>query len=148
MLPFLRFFLITIGIFLLINFCINFLKLIPVFRRNREARRVRNDPNALSIEAEVVEINTEKLNDLDTRFNIKLRYIIGSKTYYKDVVLLNRHSLRVGRKLIVLCNPSNPYIATLQDGSEKESTGNLIINLFLDTVLLIIDLAINFLMAY
>lgn len=145
---FLRFLLIAIGILLLINFCINFLKLIPVFRRNREARRVRNDSNVLSIEAEVVEINTEKLNDLDTQFNVKLRYIVGSKTFYKDIVLLNRHSLRVGRKLTVLCDYDNPYIATLQDGSEKESTGNLIVNLFLDTVLLIIDVAINILLAY
>lgn len=146
--PFLRFFLIAVGILLLINFCINFLKLIPVFRRNREARRVRNDSNVLSIEAEVVEINTQKLNNLDTRFNVKLRYIVGSRTYYKDVVLLNRHSLRIGRKLIVLCDYDNPYIATLQDGSEKESTGNLIVNLFLDTVLLIVDLVINILIAY
>lgn len=145
---FLKIILIAIGIFLLINFCINFLKLIPIFRRNREARRVRNDKNVLSVEAEVVEINTQKLNDFDTQFNVKLRYIVDSKTFYKEIVLLNRHSLRVGRKLTVLCDYDDPYIATLQDGSEKESTGNLIVNLFLDTVLLIIDLVINFLIAY
>lgn len=118
-------------------------RLIPIIRRHREAERIGRDLNVFSVEGEVVEINSERLNDLDTQFNVKLCYTVGYEKYYKDIVLLNRHSLRMGQKFNLLCDEDDPANATLQDGSEKESTGNLIFNLWLDIVLLIIDTALN-----
>lgn len=141
--PFLRIFLIVAGIFLLINISFVLRKLIPIMRRHREAKRIERDRGVFSVEGEVVEINSERLNDLDTQFNVKLCYMVGYEKYYKDIVLLNRHSLRMGQKFNLLCDEDDPANATLQDGSEKESTGNLIFNLWLDIVLLIIDTALN-----
>lgn len=141
--PFLRVILTAFGILLLINIFFVLKRLIPIIRRHREAERIGRDLNVFSVEGEVVEINSERLNDLDTQFNVKLCYTVGYEKYYKDIVLLNRHSLRTGQKFNLLCDEDDPANATLQDGSEKESTGNLIFNLWLDIVLLIIDTALN-----
>lgn len=141
--PFLKFILIAFGILLLINILYVLKRLIPIIRRHREAERIGRDLSVFSVEGEVVEINSERLNDLDTQFNVKLCYTVGYEKYYKDIVLLNRHSLRMGQKINLLCDEDDPANATLQDGSEKESTGNLIFNLWLDIVLLIIDTALN-----
>lgn len=141
--PFLRVILTAFGILLLINIFFVLKRLIPIIRRHREAERIGRDLNVFSVEGEVVEINSERLNDLDTQFNVKLCYTVGYEKYYKDIVLLNRHSLRMGQKFNLLCDEDDPANATLQDGSEKESTGNLIFNLWLDIVLLIIDTALN-----
>ncbi len=141
--PVLRIFLILFGIVLLINITSVLKKLIPIMRRHREAVRVRHDLNVFSVEAEVVGINSERLNDLDTQFNVKLCYMVGSIKYYKDIVLLNRHSLRMGQKMILLCDEDDPENATVQDGSETDSTGNLIFNFWVDIVLLIIDTVLN-----
>lgn len=144
---YLRLVLIVFGIWLLINLYFVTKRLIPIIRRNREAERIAHDLSVFSVEGEVVGINSERLNDLDTQFNVKLRYMVGYEKYYKDIVLLNRHSLRMGQKLNLLCDENNPGNATLQDGSEKESTGNLIFNLILDVVLFIVDVALNLLLA-
>lgn len=141
--PVLRFILIAFGILLLINIWFVLKRLIPIIRRHREAKRVGRDLSVFSVEAEVVEINSERLNDLDTQFNVKLCYTVGYEKYYKNIVLLNRHSLRMGQKMTLLCSEDDPENATLQDGSETDSTGNLIFNLCLDIVLLIIDTALN-----
>lgn len=141
--PFLRFILIAFGILLLINVSFVLKRLIPIMRRHREAKHIERDLSVFSVEAEVVEINSERLNDLDTQFNVKLCYMVGYEKYYKDIVLLNRHSLRMGQKFNLLCDEGDPANATLQDGSETDSTGNLIFNLCLDIVLLIIDTALN-----
>ena len=141
--PFLRLILIMFGVLLLINVYFVLKKLIPIIRRHREAKRVGRDLSVFSVEAEIIEINSEKLNDLDTQFNVKLCYMIGYEKYYKDIVLLNRHSLRIGQKMTLLCNEDDPGNATLQDGLETDSTGNLIFNLCLDIVLLIIDTGLN-----
>lgn len=141
--PFLRVILTAFGILLLINIFFVLKRLIPIIRRHREAERIGRDLNVFSVEGEVVEINSERLNDLDTQFNVKLCYTVGCEKYYKDIVLLNRHSLRMGQKFNLLCDEDDPANATLQDGSERESTGNLIFNLWLDIVLLIIDTALN-----
>lgn len=140
---YLRLVLIVFGILLLINLYFVTKRLIPIIRRNREAERIARDLSVFSVEGEVVEINSERLNDLDTQFNVKLCYMVGYEKYYKDIVLLNRHSLRMGQKFNLLCDEGNPENATLQDGAEKESTGNLIFNLWLDIALLIIDTALN-----
>ena len=141
--PFLRLILIMFGVLLLINVYFVLKKLIPIIRRHREAKCVGRDLSVFSVEAEIIEINSEKLNDLDTQFNVKLCYMIGYEKYYKDIVLLNRHSLRMGQKMTLLCNEDDPGNATLQDGLETDSTGNLIFNLCLDIVLLIIDTGLN-----
>lgn len=141
--PFLRFILIAFGILLLINVYFVLKRLIPIMRRHREAKRIRRDMSVFSVEAEVVEINSKRLNDLDTQFNVKLCYTVGYEKYFKDIVLLNRHSLRMGQKMTLLCSEDDPGNATLQDGSETDSTGNLTVNFFLDIVLLIIDTALN-----
>ena len=141
--PFLRFILIAFGILLLINVWFVLKRLIPIIRRHREAKQIGRNLGVFSVEAEVVEINSERLNDLDTQFNVKLRYMVDNEFHYKDIVLLNRHSLRMGQKMVLLCSEDDPENATLQDGSETDSTGNLIFNLCLDIVLLIIDTALN-----
>lgn len=141
--PFLRFIFIMFGVLLLINVYFVLKKLIPIIRRHREAKRIEHDLSVFSVEAEVVEINSERLNDLDTQFNVKLCYMVGYEKYYKDIVLLNRHSLRMGQKITLLCNEDDPGNATLQNGLETDSTGNLIFNLCLDIVLLIIDTGLN-----
>lgn len=141
--PYLRIFLIIIGIVLLINVSFVLARLIPILRRHREAKRVRGKTGVISVEAEVIGISSERLSELDTQFNVKLRYEVGSAIYYKDIVLLNRHSLRMGQKFTLLCDEDDPENATVQDGSETDSTGNLIFNLCLDIVLLIIDAVTN-----
>ncbi|MCM1164863.1 MAG: hypothetical protein NC299_01480 [Lachnospiraceae bacterium] len=138
-----RFILIMLGLILLINLWSVLRRLIPIMKRDREARRVREKLGVISVEAEVVMIDSEKLNDLDTQFSVQLRYELDGVTYYKDIVLLNRHSLRVGQKFNLLCDEDDPENATLQNGAETDSTGNLIFNFWLDIVLLIIDAASN-----
>lgn len=147
MLTFLKAILIAFGILLLINIFFVLKRLIPIIRRRSEAKRIERDLNVFSVEGEVVEIDPERVDDLNTRFNVKLYYTVGYEKYYKDIVLLNRHSLRVGQKFILLCDENDPANATLQDGSEKKATGDLIFVLIMDMVLFIIDTALNLMMA-
>lgn len=147
MLTFLKAILIAFGILLLINIFFVLKRLIPIIRRRREAKRIERDLNVFSVEGEVVEIDPERVDDLNTRFNVKLCYTVNYEKYYKDIVLLNRHSLRVGQKFSLLCDDDNPANATLQDGSEKKATGDLIFVLIMDMVLFIIDTPLNLMMA-
>lgn len=122
-------------------------RLIPMMKRVREIKRLKNDPDVISVEAEIVEINEERIGDMDTQYTIKLYYEVGYQKYYKDFILINKQSLRVGQMLMLLCDSSEPEKALIQNYSETfgEEFGikSTIFNLVIVILIMIADAAVN-----
>ena len=137
--------LIIVGIVALIDIIWVLIQLIPMVKRMLEFRKLKDDPDVISVEAEILEINTKKLNNLDTQYNVKVYYEVGYQKFYKDIVLINKQAIRVGMNLTMLCSSSDPEKATVMDRSEEKSIKNHVINLFISVPVLIIDLLINLL---
>lgn len=137
--------LIIVGIVALIDIIWVLIQLIPMVKRMLEFRKLKDDPDVISVEAEILEINTKKLNNLDTQYNVKVYYEVGYQKFYKDIVLINKQAIRVGMNLTMLCSSSDPERATVMDRSEEKSIKNHVINLFISVPVLIIDLLINLL---
>ena len=137
--------LIIVGIVALIDIIWVLIQLIPMVKRMLEFRKLKDDPDVISVEAEILEINTKKLNNLDTQYNVKVYYEVGYQKFYKDIVLINKQAIRVGMNLTMLCSSSDPERATVMDRSEEKSIKNHVVNLFISVPVLIIDLLINLL---
>ena len=116
--------------------------MIPMRTRYREIKYLENCPDVISVEAEIIEIHTKQINDLDTQYDIKLYYEVGYEKYYKDVILINRQSVRVGQTVTLMCDSMHPEKALLQNlrgvASEKFSMKSMVINLIFASVMIIV----------
>ncbi|MDE6726426.1 MAG: hypothetical protein K2J80_00630 [Oscillospiraceae bacterium] len=122
-------------------------RLIPMMKRAREIKRIKNDPDVISVEAEIVEIHEDRINDMDTQYNVKLYYEVGYQKFYKNFILINKQSLRVGQTLMLLCDGSDPEKALIQNYSglsgEEFGIKSTIFNLVIVILIMIADAAIN-----
>lgn len=145
--PFLRVLLIIIGISAVIDIISVINRLVPMVKRTNEIKRIKNDPDVISVEAEIVEVSTERLNDLDTQYDIKVYYGVGWQKFYKDFILINKQSVRVGQTLTLLCDSSAPEKAMLQEqgGLSGESFGikSMVFNLIIAVFIVLADAAVN-----
>lgn len=137
--PFLRLVLFVVAVSALIDIISVLTKLIPMVKRVSEIKRIKNNPDVISVEAEIIEINTERLNDLDTQYNLKLYYEVGWQKFYKDVVLINKQAVRVGQQVIMLCDSSDPQKSIIQEDCEEFGIKNYVINLVIVIPVFIID---------
>ena len=126
--------------------------LIMLKTRLRNIRRLRGSMSydVFSVEGEVISFTEKKLGRMDTRYDVTVKYIIVNKSFYKEIVLHNRGSLRVGQKIIMLCDDNDHSNAVIQDGSEEESLKGLAFAMAVEIgiaiytiILLILDLMTN-----
>lgn len=145
--PTLKIVLLIVFITAVIDLAVVLKRIIPMIKRANEIKRIKNDPDVISAEAEIIEIKTEKLSDMDTQYNVKIHYEVGYQKYYKDVILINKQSLRVGQKLTVLCDSFEPEKSLIQDYSgqfgESFSLKSTVFNLVIVVLIIIIDAAVN-----
>lgn len=145
--PGLKFFLLIVFIVAVIDLVPVIKRLIPLAKRVREIKRLKRSYDVISVEAEIIEIHTEKLGEMDTQYNIKLYYEVGWNKYYKDFILINKQSVRVGDKVTLLCDCDDPEKALLQNcrGLTGEEYGlrSTVINLIVVSIIIIADAAIN-----
>ena len=141
-------FLIFILAFAAVDIAVVLVKLIPLMKRISVFNELKKDPDVISVEAEILEIHTKKLNDLDTQYDVKIYYVIGYQKFYKDIVLINKQAIRVGMILTMLCSSSDPEKAMIMDGSEAKSVKSYVVNLFIAIPILIIGVLLQILDAY
>lgn len=120
--------------------------------RLREIKRLRGSMSydVFSVEGEVTGFTEKKLGRMDTKYDVTIKYTVDNITYYKEIVLHNRGSLRVGHKIILLCDDNDHSNAVVQDGSEEESLKGLAFAMAVEIgiaiytiILLILDLTAN-----
>lgn len=137
--------LIIVAVFAVIDIIYVVIQLIPMLKRMSEFKKLKSEPDVISVEAEILEINTKKLNRLDTQYDVKVYYEVGYQKFYKNIVLINKQAIRVGMILTMICSSSNPERAMIFDGSDEKGIKNRIINLIIVVPILIIDLFLNLL---
>lgn len=135
--------LIIVGICALIDIIYVGIQLIPMVKRMLEFNKLKKDPDVISVEAEILEIHTKKLDRLDTQYDVKVYYEVGYQKFYKDIVLINKQAIRVGMNLTMLCSSSDPQRAMVMDRSDEQGIKNRVINLIIAVPVFIIDLFLN-----
>lgn len=118
--------------------------IIKTCARVKEANRLRQSYDVISVEAEITDITTKRWNPMDTQYIVDLTYSVGECTYYKQITLHNRQSLRVGQILILLCDSEDPEKAVLQSGEEEKSIKSLTFALIVDIIIVIWGIAANY----
>lgn len=124
---------IAYKIFLLIKEIVEFAK------RKKAANELRRKLDVFSVEGEVLNFTSKRVSRLDTQYDISISYEVDNITYYKYIVLFNRGSLRVGQKVILLCDNDNPENVIVQNGEEEEALKILLSRLVFMIILLLID---------
>ena len=137
--------LLIVAVFAIIDIIYVAIQLIPLLKRMSVFKKLKNDPDVISVEAEILEIHTKRLGDMDTQYDVKIYYEVGYQKFYKDIILINKQAIRVGMILTMLCSSSDPDNAMIMDGSEAASVKSHVINLFIAIPVLIIDLFLNLL---
>lgn len=108
-------------------------------RELKNAKRVCSLYDFLNVEGEIVELQEEHHTKWDIQYTATIVYYVGQITYYGEFTFLNRGSLRVGTKIGLLCDSSDPSSAAVADGSQITSlkkiisirTGGMILGLFI-----------------
>lgn len=143
----LKFVLLVIFIVAAVNLAFVLKRLLPMVKRVREIKRIKNNPDVISAEAEIVEINEQRLDQINTQYNVKLHYEVGYQKFYKDFILINKQSLRVGQKLTVMCDSFDPEKALIQDYTDSfgEDFGlkSTLFNFVIDIIVISVDVALN-----
>lgn len=120
--------------------------------RLREIKRLRGSMSydVFSVEGEVISFTEKKLGRMDTRYDVIVKYTVDDVNYYKEIVLHNRGSLRVGQKMIMLCDDNDHSNAVVQNGSEEEALKGLAFAMAIEIgiaiytiILLVLDLMTN-----
>lgn len=97
-----------------------------LYSRKKKADELKQKLDVFSVEGEVVSFTEELLTRLDTLFTVSLTYSVGESAYYTDAFLFNRGSLRVGQKIILLCDNEDYSNVSVQNGEENEAVKRLI----------------------
>lgn len=141
--PYLKLLLFITGIVVIINIVVVIKKMIPLIKRLNEIKRLKRNFNVISVEGEIIQITPEKLNRYDTKYILKLYYEVGWKKVYKDFVVINKQSVRVGQKVNLLCDDLDPENAMLESDCEVFGLKNLVINIIFSIVYFIFDAALQ-----
>lgn len=141
--PGLKFVLFVVFIVALFQLVVLFKRLKPMLKRVREIKKVKADYNVISVEGEIVEIHTQQIDELDTEYDVKIHYEVGYRKFYKDFVLINKQSLRVGQKYTLLCDAENPENAMIQEFNsrfgEDYQLKSTIFNIVIWSLVIIVD---------
>lgn len=145
--PGLKFFLLIALIGAIIDIIPNIKRLIPMVKRAREIKQLQSSYDVMSVEGEIIEIHTEQIGEMDTQYNIKIYYEVGWQKYYKDFIVMNKQSVRVGQKITLLYDRENPEKALLQNMQgllgEEKGLKSTVFNLIIASIIIIADLAIT-----
>lgn len=145
--PGVKFFLFIALILALIDLIPNIKRLIPMAKRTREINRLKKSNDVMSVEGEIIEIHTEQIGEMDTRYDIKIYYEVGWDKFYKNFIVINKQSARVGQKVTLLYDRDDPNKALIQNmqGLMGEESGlkSTIFNLIVVSIIIIADVAIN-----
>ncbi|MDE6729045.1 MAG: DUF3592 domain-containing protein, partial [Oscillospiraceae bacterium] len=106
--PGVKFFLFIVLILALIDLIPTIKRLIPMAKRTREINRLKKSNDVMSVEGEIIEIHTKQIDRLDTRYDIKIYYEVGWNKYYKDFIVINKQSARIGQKVTLLYDRDDP----------------------------------------
>lgn len=131
--------LLAVGLFIAYKIILIVKDIIRLVKRKKAADELRRKFDVFSVEGEVLNFTSARLSKLDTQYNISVSYMVDNLTYYKDVVLFNRGSLRVGQKIILLCDNDDFNNVVVQNGDEEDALKRLIFKLISLIVWLIID---------
>lgn len=145
--PVLKIVLLVVFICAVIDLVAVIKRLVPMAKRAREIKRLRTDPDVISVEAEIIEIHEERINDLDTQYNIKLYYEVGYQKFYKDFILINKQALRVGQILTLMCDSDDPEKALIQNysglSSEEFGIKSMVFNMVIAILIIIGEAILN-----
>lgn len=145
--PGLKFFLFIVFIVAAIDLVPVIKRLIPLAKRAKEVSRLKKSYDVISVEAEIIEIHTERIDEMDTQYDIKLYYEVGWDKFYKNIILINKQSARVGQKVTLLCDSTDPKHVLLQNcrglSGEEYGLKSTVINLIIVIVVIIADVALN-----
>lgn len=114
-------------------------QMIPLIVRKKSADILRGKLDVFSVESEVQRFTEKRLSRLDTEYDVSVSYEIDGITYYKDLIIFNKGSLRVGQKIILLCDNEDYYNAVVQNGDEEDALKRLIFRLIWIIAELIVD---------
>lgn len=131
--------LVAAGLFLAYRIYFITKEVVELFNRKKKADELRKKLDVFSVEGEVMNFTSHRVSQLDTFYLVNISYMIDTFTYYKDIVLFNRGSLRVGQKIILLCDNDNFQNAVVQNGGEDEALKRLIWKLIWLVIWLIVD---------
>lgn len=111
-----------------------------LYSRKKKADELRNKLDVFSVEGEVLGFTEQRVSSLDTWYIVNLSYSVAEVIYYTEVYLFNRGSLRVGQKIILLCDNEDYSNVTVQNGEEDEAVKRLIWRLIWLVVVIALDL--------
>lgn len=130
--------LLVIGLFIAYRVILMVIDIIRLVKRKKVVDELRRKFDVFSVEGEVLSFTSKRLSDLDTQYDISVSYTIDSFTYYKDVIIFNRGSLRVGQKITLLCDNDDYENVIVQDGEEEDALRRLIVRFAIMAIITII----------
>lgn len=120
------------------------LEIAQLRRRLKAAAELHGKLDVISVEAEILDISLREWSALDKLYYIRVSYSVGERFFYKKLILHNRGSVRVGMKMILLCDSDEPDNAVVQDGSEERTLKKMIELFVFYIIFTIADFALNF----
>lgn len=131
--------LLALGLFLAYKIVYIIKDIIDFAKKKKAAYKLRQKLDVFSIEAEVLSFTEKRISRLDTQYDISVSYTVDDITYRTDVIIFNRGSLRVGQKIILLCDNDDFNNVVVQNGEEEDALKRLISRLIWLIIWLIID---------
>lgn len=113
--PGVRFFRHIIFVLAVISLIPTIKRLIPMAKRVREIKRLKKSYDVMSVEGEVISVHIEQIAEMDTQYDIEVEYEVGYMKYIKEFIVMNKQSLRVGQKVMLLYDRDDPETAMLQE---------------------------------
>lgn len=131
--------LVAAGLFLAYRIYFLIKEIAGLAKRKKAADELRQKLDVFSVEGEVLNFTSKRVSRLDTQYDISISYEVDNTTYYKYIVLFNCGSLRIGQKVILLCDNDDFENVVVQNGEEEEAFKILISRLVFMVILLVID---------
>lgn len=131
--------LVAVGLFLAYRCYFLIKEIAELVKRKKKADELRKKLDVFSVEGEVLNFTSNRVSRLDTFYNVSISYMADGVTYYKEIILFNHGSLRIGQKIILLCDNENVENAVVQNGGEEEALKRLIWKLIWLVIWLIVD---------
>lgn len=131
--------LLALGLFLAYK-VVNIIKdIFELVKKKNAADELRQKLDVFSVEAEVLNFTEKRVSRLDTQYDISVSYTVDDITYFTNVIIFNRGSLRVGQKIILLCDNDDFNNVVVQNGEEEDALKRLISRLIWFIIGLIVD---------
>ena len=142
---FIRVELASLGLFIAYNIFRAAYDLIKLIKRLNAAYKLRQKLDVFSVSAEILSFTEKRVSRLDTRYDVSVSYVVDGIPYFTNVIIFNRGSLRVGRKMILLCDNTDSSNVVLQNGEEESALRKIIWSLIQSLIWLIVCLVFDYL---